>query len=716
MKKLLIAFFLLLVLAGASAFQLKTSVLPTTLTEELKFYETRDDYEKKEVIGVEGDELFTLSTRHNAGKVDIAPASIKLYEGEADEWIDNYAFILEGYWPKAYLRGGNCAGASCTNGQMVWIKINSSNGTQYCSTGFKSVERFLGTKKCDSGDIAIEITGATGPEYKETWLYKGSWLSRFDTSLVTVAHQTWYLLLGPEGAKSGMSEEISREVIVDFCVRLKIGNEWTECVDSFEELEEIAAVFAVDGIADSTGKTVGIVDGSIHASDGSLEGMETELDKCNAEFNRSEVDGLGNTLLVSKIRFKYGEEIGFPPGVSGHNQFLMSEIDSNSNIQLNLEGFDGPEAGVYNIYMSDHIPREVDLDDQETTDPKFKTWMEKDNSRISCTTYWTELDKDSKCDVGGAYGGESVRWKIYKYDAPYFKETTPGQKELYNQNEILTKGRHCFDVWAYYMVSFQQSKNPDSFTWWMKSMEEIEAFETAKRRGYNLEIVALSDEGYAFFGSKVRVQATVGGEDFAWETITDETGSAKFIVPIDTSILVTVDDDRTDNIVVTGIEPVRREVLFDSFDMKFVYSRPDFWSLYYNVLPAHVGRETLPAPVQDHSFLESNAPSEEQYDEFYLALDKFLTVKDRPCLESDAGEVEFSLNEDYVGESILAEFDGVDYEIDLFYIAEFNDMMFSKTYYACYQWPFEDGFKTVQMDWVIDSKGTLTEGPPITVD
>ena len=748
-KALIPLLAVLLIFSSVSAFQLKTTVLPTELTEELKFYESRDDYEQHEVIGAEGTEVYTLTTRHKADyPAEVEPVSINITEGMPAAWIGDFDFTLDGYWPKAYLRGGTCAGTTCTNGPMFRVTATRDDG-QYCGSGWMSTGQAEGKRICQQGDLSFQVTSVQGPEYKETRLYSGVRVTHWTS---WSPYETWYLVLGPDGVKSGMGESTSKEVIVDFCVSLKIDGAWSDCVNTREELAELAKQYAkicpddtpegmcveersgnaqdrpmqcsqgeliencskcgcpqgsicgtqgtacesvADQVSQNTDDITLVTDSATASVAPSCDVLATisnqEIERCTEELNRAEANSDGSHPFVAKTRFKYDRGIGCPPGETGWNEFVHDEVEESVPVEV---------ADRFTLEVYNFFPRLVRENGSEEKEPKFGIRGLDSGNLMDCNpTYYDmtghviygSLNEEMQCDrvrnkAIEFYPSIFLRYKVYDYKAPFFKKTAA------DPEGILMKGQHCYDVWAYLAVKWKMdSSRPDfpyEYSWWMRTEEELENFLNALETGGNLKIRIKDELGNPVEGASVTITFTVEGEEFTFERTTLPDGMVGAHVPLDTEITVTVTVEGygTKTTTVTVSDTLEDTITIEAteFDLRVAYSRADFWKLYYEVVPFFHGEPTVPFESNDNEFLASHAPAEEDHDKLYIVVPQFLKLKTGHCDDASAQEVSMGITRDYTGESII---DKRGYQLPLYYVMVFRRTLYGGTYYACYRWP-----------------------------
>jgi len=773
-KALLPILTILLIFSSVSAFQLKTTVLPTELTEELKFYEARDDYEQHEVIGASGTELYTLTTRHKADyPAEVEPVSINITEGMPAAWIGDFNFTLDGYWPKAYLRGGACAGTTCNDGQRFRVTVRRNDGP-YCGSGWMSTSQAEGRRICAMSDLSFQIKNLQGPEYKETRLYHGKWISVWVPSF-SIPYQVWYLLLGPDGVKSGMGESVSKEVIVDFCVSLKIDGAFSECVETPEELAELAKQYAkicpddtpegmcVEGRTNSEqdrpmqcsqGELVencskcGCPPGSICGAQGtacvsiadqitiatddavissddatgsvapSCDVLATisnkEIERCTEELKRTEINTDGSHPFVAKTRFRYDRGIGCPPGETGWNEFVHDEMEETEPATI---------ADRFTLEVYKYSPRLTRDDGSVEKEPKFGMRGLDSGNLMDCNpTYYDiighviygSLDEEMQCDrvrniATDFYPSIFLRYKVYDYKAPFF------EKNAENPTGILLKGPHCYDVWTYLAIKWKiDGPRPDfpyEYSWWMRTEEELDNFFEAMITGGNLNMQVKDEQGNSIGGADVTITFTVDGEEFVFERTTLADGKFGAHVPLNTEITITITAEGigTKTITVTVPDTLKDTITVEAKEFDL------------RVAYSRADFWKLSYEVAPFFHGEDTVPFESNNAEFLASHlpseedhDKLYLVVPQ-FLKLKTGHCDDAAAEE-VDMVITRDYEGesiIDksgYELPLWYVMVFKRTLYGGKYYACYRWPDTGGrYLTVEIPWQIDGTGGLEE-------
>lgn len=739
-KTILLLLVFLVIVSSASAFRLQTTAGTEQLPADASYRETRDDYTQNELAGSAGDGLYTLTVRHRANREAILSSTptISLSGEQLGLETGDYVFTLEGLKPTTWHRGetrtvkNRCADR-CETGPKALIVV-TRDGRIVCNgeKGYKAVYGAAGFHdqiEC-LGKVRYRITNIQAPEYKETFLKVGG------------NNQTWYLLLGPTGVKSGMQASTPKDIIVDYCISLKINGSWSDCVESAQELAPLTqqgspvseplppqtAPSIVQEIRENTqtaSEQTDSVVGETQVTTGKVAGIpSSELERCTRELKEDVLDESGKHLLVSKARFRYDSSIGYPPGATGWNEFATEELADTKVIQIDLRGtgYRDPDKGLYEFVLCGFKPREINLSGVETIAPEFETCGFKDDEYMLCglsdmtlwgrrvRTQWTAFNDNRYCDARNPEVQRDAIVRVYKYEAPYFKETTPEERSRYGKNEILVKGPHCFDVWAYYMIKFRESDSGGfKHTWWMKTQEEVQNYLESSQRGYNLEVTVVEEDGSPIHGASVTVSGMVEGEQFT-ETETTVQGKTQFIVPINTEITVTASKETyreaSTTVTVTDTESVTITLIRNLYNMKVAFARDDFWKLYYEVAPYYYNESTTPIDTTTTSFLDSHAPQKSDYDYLYSKVPEFLSLKTRPCDDQSGETVNMRISTDLEGTSIR---DYRNYVVQLYYVMVFERLLFGETYYACFEWPTESGIKTREITWQITENGSLNE-------
>ncbi len=722
---LITGFLLLLLLYSASAFTLTATLGTSPLSGDAVFYEDGarwgQSYHKDDPAGSAGQELYTLQTRYKADYPAIiaekGTQTVSLGDNPSPLPSGNFVFTLDGVWPKAFLRGGKCAGSACIDGPMFSVVVKH-DGASYCGSGWMPVKQGnIGAPICGQGKLGFRVTSFKAPEYKETWLK------------VNGKKQTWYLLrtAGGKVVVPGVDPTGAEKAELNFCVSLLINGKWSECVETEPELKALLSGSSggsapvnpsgttgpsqiAERINQNTQSTANATDSTVQNSAGAVSTMgDEEFSKCSHDLHQKE------SLFVAKTRFRYDRGIGYPPGATGYNEFVEPEIEDKEPVIVDLRQQGSEEHDVYSLFLAAHKPKEVSLSGSTTKEPMFMTSVSKNNTQLNCSASWVSENKEVGC------GSPDLLWKVYDYKAPYFKETTPAEKQSTGKNELLTKGPHCYDVWVYYMLKFKKSNAANAgYTWWMKSQDELDNYNSSVVKGWNLRITVQDEAGIAIAGARVVVSGRVEGEDWSTEATTDSQGTASFIVPLNKSLNIkaskeTYREGTLSNVVVSTELEKTITLLRATYNMPFIFSKDDFWKLWYEVLPAFLE----PKQATKKLYLPANSEerkkflSDKQYTivrspytkKLYANVDKFFWWQEQPCDKGSSTRVKMSVTDQYHARSPV---DYMGFKIPAYDVLVFEGLRYNETYYSCTLIPAENRTDTLEVTWQVDADGKIS--------
>ncbi|MFH1235291.1 MAG: Ig-like domain-containing protein [Candidatus Diapherotrites archaeon] len=684
--------------APKSTLTLQTTAVQTTIDGQA-YYALRNPSDKQSSI-LPAQEV---SVSFNA--LDVL-GSLEEFNGKYRE-LGNYKITLKEIEPTVFILNGFCDQRCCgtQTGPKVKLQVDDSSG-------FNNIVR-------DMKAVYYDYSGCQDLRGDEFKVLGGN--SVVEQVKVRVASIEAPVFVGTTfGSKTNyvMSQGSSPDITVKICVMIrKSDNSWSECVATPEELlgetseplpgSPAAIAQNVNDNTDSqAASTDNLVDSTtqVQPSQNSVQLASEEVARCNTEISRDE------TLLVAKTKWTCAHSIGCPPPDNGKwNEFVDDEpMDKVVPVQV----------GSFSFTLKQYWPRAENSEGKDEKAPRFFIAGKDGDTEMDCSAGipgrmagYVDLDTAKNCDYQGA--SPFLKFKVYNPENgsglwPYFKETSGGKW-------ILTKGSHCYDVWAYLALKFrfkEAGKWTDSFTWWMKTKEQVQSF-LNNGSSSNLKVIVRDGQNQPIAGATVDYFATVEGEQYASQSITNNKGEAFLFVPIDVPVAIKAnargynEGSFIETFSGAGKLPDKTINLgIGNFDMYFVYSRGDFWNLFRYVVPFYYGEQTQPITIDD-SYLKANVPTEADADRLYAKVPEFLQIQTMPC-KSGGGEVIKMVDEQiFKGEQITGY---GDYPIDLFHIITLKGMVFGNNYYACYKIPTEGGgCKTREVPWYIDGTGKLTE-------
>jgi len=736
MKNLLIAFALLLVLSSASAFTVKSEFGAIPLTGDAVFWENGDAYNESYIkdnpAGKEGDDAYTLQTRHDPDKLPVMGERfpLNLSDGIESESLGEFVFTLERVWPKTIRKNGNCIGMVCSTRPKFEIVVKKDGGA-YCGTGLTTFQQASSKLDCKSGSgaasggLAFTVLNVSIPEYKETLLK------------VDGTRERWYLLRGENGIVApGTDPGQLKEVTVDFCVSLRLEGEWSECVETRNGLQGLVdrleainapkisgpddASSVVDEIAGNTHNITGDVDSTITGTQGTIYSPDLDLERCDNEFNTVERE-----LFITKTRFDY-EKIGIN-ATKDHSKWTKGMRDKWKGTEINLSGFREEQESYFSFFLDTHTPKLVSSNESgvviepkfhstATTEPieeQLKSWTGK---QLNCGTAEKGLNEEGVCIASRTGNDDRITYRIYKFEAPYFRQATPPEKQDYGRDEILIEGPHCYDAWAYYEFKLDLADGDES--WWISSKEELESFEQAQKDGWNLRLTTATTNGVGLEGVKVTVSGEVNGENWVVEGNTNANGIIEFIAPenVDLEIVASKGLYRSSETTI-NFEGQHEETILmhgDSYTMPLVFSRDDFWFLYFKVRPEFL------EPKQAIGFFnipeEKNARKaaldksqfvidEDKSNRLYAIVSDFYWWQEQPCDEGDSTRLEMTISGDF---RTMTKTDYLGLSNKVYDVMLIQGLKYDGSYYSCGLVPKGNEINTREVSWNIDHEGNIS--------
>ncbi|MEM0360804.1 MAG: hypothetical protein QXK06_05730 [Candidatus Diapherotrites archaeon] len=726
-KSLLAILFLSLLFSSTNAFVLRTTAGYQILDRDALYNDSvqRDDTRLAQgtLFAKAGTKLYTLNPRHKADGKALLETTPKVLVNKSLLGISGtgqYSFELDAIEPTTYLRGpadqirGRCSDRC--DGPKVSLTVKDDGGyTQVAASNFIEEGREM-----IAGDYKYKITKIIVPEYKETWLKVGG------------DNQTWYLVLGQTGVMSGLTEATPKDIIVEFCVAKRNGAGWSNCY--YDNSGSLTGELTIGESTPGTGmqppgspteigqqieeatqtaaEQAEAAQGSTQVTSGKIPSEDEELAKCTADLQKSE------TLLVAKTRFKYDRAIGYPPGETGWNEFVADEIQEKKSFKIDMTGVGYRDAGkgLYEFYLQGFHPELKKFDGTISKKPAFATYGTRDGAQILCG-HFIGLNEEMSCSPRDEIKPQDVIYKIYKFEGPFFEQPSEGKRE------ILMKGPHCYDVWAYYMVKFRMDTTPSGgHEWWMKTVEEVQNYAESKKRGYNLIVNVVEEIEYnsqPISGAKVVATTTIEGESVRIEANTGEDGKAKLVVPINATITVVASKTNyVDSSIIVPPFSSTKEVTIalkrNLYNLKVAFARDDFWTLYYRYAPQHHGDPTTPGVnTADKAFLDSHVPTKEHSDYVYSVADKFLALKTKPCDDPSGETIPSKVRTDFQHLTIKDTRQGHEnHDVRLYNVLEFENLKLDSYYYACYSRTIDGVKKTREIKWHIKINGVLEEPDP----
>ncbi len=750
MKKLLIACFLLVLLASVSAFTLTAELGTTPLDGDAVFAENGaqwgETYVQGEPAGSQGDGAYTLTTRHKADypAVMVAGSPVNVTEGiETGEW-GQFTLSLDGVWPKAFLRGGNCSGQTCVSGPNFDISVKR-NSSVLIGSGWMPMGEKNGPSKtiyAPASDISFRVLELSVPDFKETWLK------------VNGKNQTWYLLRGENGIVApGQDPGFLKTVSAEVCVSLLIDGSWSDCAKTKEELEVLVKDYlkkqsenSVSGITDaihqSTGKTVASTDDAVQSTNGANVLDDEKLQQCTADLKKTE------SLFIAKTRFVY-DKIGVNNS-KDYSKWVMAMRDDWTGIEVSVFSLRPEEQAFFSFFLAEFSPKLVSSNGSTVVkEPRFQTIGSTEPIAEMLKT-WTGHAMDCEVHESGDFGqlggtnlnaigtctanrgnstGFGIRedvidFKIYKYEAPYFQETTEQEKTLFNRKELLREGPHCYDVWAYYAFRFKLYEDQEQYSPWIKSQEELSSFLETKKRGWNLRVSVAGVDGLAIENATVKVTGESDGVPWNAEAQTTAQGTSEFIAPTGTELEIIVSKHNyrdSEPVKVTIEDKIEKEItlLPGSYNMPLIFSTDDFWILYNKVLPAFLEPAqkttdiTLPKGKDKKTeYLITNFEqpiSLEKQSNLYgdpgdCKVCEFFWWQTESCDKAGVLRIEMTITDIYKGLEIT---DYLGFEMKPLRVMIIHGLEYDKSYYSCTLIPDGDNINTLEVKWTIDGRGNI---------